>query len=67
MLLATDLDGTFLAGSPEARHTVYQLIARNPGIKLAYVVAVSNRCCRCCSILPCRTPITSFAMWARRS
>jgi glucosylglycerol-phosphate synthase len=37
MLLATDLDGTFLAGSPEARHTLYQLIARNPEIKLAYV------------------------------
>src|SRR5690606_23854356 len=37
MLLATDLDGTFLAGSTEARQTLYQLIARNPDIKLAYV------------------------------
>ncbi|MBX6394085.1 MAG: HAD-IIB family hydrolase, partial [Burkholderiales bacterium] len=37
MLLATDLDGTFLAGAPEARQTLYQLIARNPDIKLAYV------------------------------
>lgn len=37
MLLATDLDGTFLAGSERGRQTLYQLIARHPEIKLAYV------------------------------
>ncbi len=37
MLLATDLDGTFLGGSATDRHQLYQLIARHPDIKLAYV------------------------------
>lgn len=37
MLLATDLDGTFLAGDDEARRTLYRLIRRHPGIQLAYV------------------------------
>lgn len=37
MLLATDLDGTFLAGEPENRLRLYQLIAGNPEIKLAFV------------------------------
>ncbi|HSJ80481.1 MAG TPA: HAD family hydrolase, partial [Thiobacillus sp.] len=37
MLLATDLDGTFLAGDPETRLRLYQLIADNPEIKLAFV------------------------------
>lgn len=37
MLLATDLDGTFLAGTERGRQTLYQLIARHPEIKLAYV------------------------------
>jgi glucosylglycerol-phosphate synthase/sucrose-6F-phosphate phosphohydrolase len=37
MLLATDLDGTFLAGSPEDRLRLYQLIATHPEIKLAFV------------------------------
>lgn len=37
MLLATDLDGTFLAGSPDDRLRLYQLIATHPGIKLAFV------------------------------
>ena len=37
MLLATDLDGTFLAGSAEARQQLYRLIARHPDIRLAYV------------------------------
>lgn len=37
MLLATDLDGTFLAGSAHARQSLYQLIARHPEIQLAYV------------------------------
>lgn len=37
MLLATDLDGTFLAGSAAARQSLYQLIARHPEIQLAYV------------------------------
>lgn len=37
MLLATDLDGTFLAGNPENRQRLYQLIATHPEIKLAFV------------------------------
>lgn len=37
MLLATDLDGTFLAGTAEARQQLYRLIARHADIRLAYV------------------------------
>lgn len=37
MLLATDLDGTFLAGLPEQRLRLYQLINAHPQIKLAFV------------------------------
>ncbi|MDD3483633.1 glucosylglycerol-phosphate synthase [Azovibrio restrictus] len=37
MLLATDLDGTFLAGPPENRQRLYQLIAAHPDIQLAFV------------------------------
>ena len=37
MLLATDLDGTFLAGSAEDRHRLYYLIDRHPDIQLVYV------------------------------
>ncbi|APR04288.1 glucosylglycerol-phosphate synthase [Thauera chlorobenzoica] len=37
MLLATDLDGTFLAGHPENRQRLYQLIGAHPEIKLAFV------------------------------
>lgn len=37
MLLATDLDGTFLAGPPENRQRLYQLIAAHPEIKLVFV------------------------------
>ena len=37
MLLATDLDGTFLAGDTEQRLKLYQLIAAHPEIKLAFV------------------------------
>lgn len=37
LLLATDLDGTFLAGEAEARLRLYRLIARHPGITLVYV------------------------------
>ncbi|SDU09774.1 glucosylglycerol-phosphate synthase [Halopseudomonas salegens] len=37
MLLATDLDGTFLAGDPENRQRLYQLIAAHPGITLVFV------------------------------
>jgi len=37
MLLATDLDGTFLGGSPEDRQALYQLIASHPGIDLVFV------------------------------
>lgn len=36
MLLATDLDGTFLAGRAESRTALYRLISRAPDIKLAY-------------------------------
>ena len=41
MLLATDLDGTFLAGHPEDRLSLYQTIAAHPEIKLAYVTGRS--------------------------
>lgn len=37
MLLATDLDGTFLAGSPEKRQELYQLISMHPEIDLVFV------------------------------
>lgn len=37
MLLATDLDGTFLAGDPTRRHQLYQLINHHPDIQLAFV------------------------------
>ena len=37
MLLATDLDGTFLAGDPESRLKLYQLISAHPDIQLAFV------------------------------
>ena len=37
LLLATDLDGTFLAGTAEERLRLYQLIDRYEDVKLAYV------------------------------
>ncbi|MEQ8263789.1 glucosylglycerol-phosphate synthase [Pseudohaliea sp.] len=37
MLLATDLDGTFLGGNQEGRLRLYQLIAAHPGIDLVFV------------------------------
>lgn len=37
MLLATDLDGTFLGGTQETRQQLYQLIAVHPDIDLIFV------------------------------
>lgn len=37
MLLATDLDGTFLGGTADDRQTLYQLIAGNQDIQLVFV------------------------------
>ncbi|BFM09369.1 glucosylglycerol-phosphate synthase [Halioxenophilus aromaticivorans] len=37
MLLATDLDGTFLAGDPTKRRQLYQLISLHPEIELVFV------------------------------
>ena len=37
MLLATDLDGTFLAGDPDSRLKLYQLVASHPEIQLVFV------------------------------
>lgn len=37
LILATDLDGTFLAGTPEQRRALYQLVERHPGIRLVFV------------------------------
>lgn len=37
MLLATDLDGTFLDGAQKDRQRLYYLIDRHPDIRLAYV------------------------------
>ena len=37
MLLATDLDGTFLSGEPDSRLKLYQLIASHPDIQLVFV------------------------------
>lgn len=37
MLLATDLDGTFLAGDPDMRLRLYQLITAHPEIQLVFV------------------------------
>src|SRR5690606_4269570 len=36
MLLATDLDGTLLAGDPESRQRHYQLASTHPGIRLVF-------------------------------
>ncbi len=36
-LLATDLDGTFLAGDPDERVRLYQTLARHHDVRLAYV------------------------------
>lgn len=41
MLLATDLDGTFLGGDPKDRLSLYQTIAAHPEIRLAYVTGRS--------------------------
>lgn len=41
MLLATDLDGTFLAGDPADRLSLYQTIAAHPEIRLAYITGRS--------------------------
>lgn len=37
MILATDLDGTFLGGDPDNRQRLYQLIDAHPGIRLVFV------------------------------
>lgn len=37
MILATDLDGTFLAGDPTNRQRLYQLVTSHPDIKLVFV------------------------------
>ncbi|WP_369856841.1 glucosylglycerol-phosphate synthase [Candidatus Thalassolituus haligoni] len=37
MLLATDLDGTFLSGNPDDRQQLYHLINHHPDIRLAFV------------------------------
>ena len=37
MLIATDLDGTFLAGDPGKRRQLYDLIGSHPGIQLVFV------------------------------
>ena len=37
MLLATDLDGTFLGGNQAARLRLYQLVASHPDIELVFV------------------------------
>ncbi|MBB3104105.1 glucosylglycerol-phosphate synthase [Azomonas macrocytogenes] len=41
MLLATDLDGTFLGGDPQDRLSLYQAITAHPDIQLAYVTGRS--------------------------
>ncbi len=41
MLLATDLDGTFLDGDPQDRLSLYQAITAHPDIQLAYVTGRS--------------------------
>jgi len=37
LILATDLDGTFLAGSPEDRFKLYRLIDQHPEIQLIFI------------------------------
>jgi glucosylglycerol-phosphate synthase len=37
VLLATDLDGTFLGGNADQRATLYRTVSRHPDIRLAYV------------------------------
>lgn len=40
-VLATDLDGTFLAGAPGHRQRLYRLVDRHPGITLVWVTGRS--------------------------
>ncbi|MEE7565830.1 glucosylglycerol-phosphate synthase, partial [Xanthomonas sp. Kuri4-3] len=37
MILATDLDGTFLAGAAEQRHRLYRLVDQHPEIRLIFI------------------------------
>ena len=37
VILATDLDGTFLAGSAEHRHQLYRLVDQHPEIRLIFI------------------------------
>ncbi len=37
LILATDLDGTFLAGSAAQRHRLYRLVDQHPGIALVFI------------------------------
>nr|WP_246189322.1 glucosylglycerol-phosphate synthase [Pseudoxanthomonas kalamensis] len=37
LILATDLDGTFLAGSAEDRHRLYRLVDQHPDIHLIFI------------------------------
>jgi hydroxymethylpyrimidine pyrophosphatase-like HAD family hydrolase len=37
MILATDLDGTFLAGDAAARHRLYQLVTMHQNVDLIFV------------------------------
>jgi len=37
LILATDLDGTFLAGSPDQRHRLYRLVDQHPEICLIFI------------------------------
>mgnify|MGYP000986039489 CR=1 FL=1 len=37
LILATDLDGTFLAGSAAHRQRLYRLIDQHPGIALIFI------------------------------
>ena len=43
MLLATDLDGTLLAGDHKLRRQLYKLLELHPDFKLAYVQAQTGR------------------------
>jgi len=41
LVLATDLDGTFLAGDPQQRRRLYSMVERHPGIRLVWVTGRS--------------------------
>ena len=59
LLLATDLDGTFLAGDADARKRLYHLVDAHPDVSSpGSPVAGAKRSCRCWPTRACPHRIT---------